>query len=1487
MATTKLMTTVLPFSVGATAPFHVSLFFAHRLEGGGTLSDYQPMVNWVNTLTQHATSFSLRTDTSADPIPCTLQLQDASADAWKAAFPGGTKVRDYPTPTVSTDGWKSFPANRMPDHAIDAHHLAVCGCPVSRPSVTSSPLARQVLEVFSTVQGLTDLIADLQSYDADRITYLLGLNDARDQASRDALTPARPRPGQIPHDPAIAAPDIRSAAPPSPRKSAIEMMFDHPDADSKITQHLDGFVDGSRPADTATEKMLRDVHTAQRYYYRPEEQSAPDAPRLAAAAEPPRESPDFHERAASVGNVRALLRTLGLVVDVVVAAADLPKLVGAQRISCEVNIAGTETYASPVTLCHAEGDRFLPVAADPDRWNGGRLRIGDEQRYRVVDLDPDAAGLALEQLLRSVIRALAIEANGDRGSFSPAGLRSTGFAVAEIDRPTRLQKQVIAAQDVQRDAEQAGVAQPEFNYEGLLRGIRVEVWDDLTHRWHSLHDRTVSAALAGKQVLKPGTRDLGVLQNPPMNRVPGSESNPYYVHEVLAGWDGWSLSAPRPGKLVIPNPSDDEGESPVPAEEPGLEVTSQVAPNTLPALRYGRRYAFRIAGVDLAGNSVPMDGGTAVTPAAAAIQAVSAHLDALRAGVEERDGATVVAALRNDDALRPPIADDRNDRRARIERAMTSVVEHASLTRTHPELDIEPEQFAQLGLGEDPKTASVPRPFLRWDPITTPVLVPRNAYTIGESLQRMVIRTGLTGTPGLCQRHVVPPKGSELEAEQDGRLDALMRAGNRARAYAIGLKERGSLLHKRIQDLNNPHGTITQPGIALLSQPNVTDPKTLDQVQDPNVQPAEGQYIVHDVDNLVVPYLPDPMAAGFSLVFYEAGTDHRFSDPRVLQSVSLNYPGTWPELQPFRIVLHDAPRLDARQCGNVIDIGLPRGEQVGVKLSTTLDDEHLKKMGLWVVNPVNDPNVPAADREVLADAARDGWLWWLTPDEDLRLVHATARPAVAPRISRLVAKPRSVNAATVNLDGVVDVHGASTDKVELRARWTDPVDDPNAAGPTTRTTAEVVVDHQIKETERYYLLTLDLDAQHVGTTRISEVDIRTAIHNLPDTRARRVTYRLHGSSRYREFFAPDELPPPDDPDSAGNEVEVNVPSSAVPALPVVHAIIPMFMWEQTTEPEHPFAIRRVRRSGVRIWLDRPWYSSGDGEMLAIITTGDPTLVGKTDNVSLWARDPVLVGAKIPNAHEVPVLLAWQQRAVQLRLEPESLPARPVAYAVKTGSPTTPGDRDKVVNAYGYVPEFHPGRKRWFVDVVLESTAAVWPFLRLAVARYQPNSLPGLEFSPVVATDFVQLPPERIGTLSRPDSEHVRVTVSGVTAVTNAPGIQLPAQPPDRAGFIDLLSKSRRVVATLQARSKTSSSDLDWESGEGVECSLSGVDTETFKATWTAELALVPPERLETPGASADLRVQIEEFEILSADEKPGQARLTAAERLVYADHFYL
>jgi hypothetical protein len=284
-------------------------------------------------------------------------------------------------------------------------------------------------------------------------------------------------------------------------------------------------------------------------------------------------------------------------------------------------------------------------------------------------------------------------------------------------------------------------------------------------------------------------------------------------------------------------------------------------------------------------------------------------------------------------------------------------------------------------------------------------------------------------------------------------------------------------------------------------------------------------------------------------------------------------------------------------------------------------------------------------------------------------------------------------------------------------------------------------------------------------------------------------------------------------------------------------------------------------------------------MLAVITTGDPGLVAKTpEHVSLWARDPIVASPAIAKSYEVPVLSAWQQRAVQLQLVPESLPGRPERHAV-VQPPATGKNQDEMINAYAYRPEFHKGRGMWFVDVVLESQGAAWPFLRLAVARYQPNSIPGMEFSEIVATNFVQIPPERIGTLSRPDIGTARVTVTGASAVTNAPGVTVLANPGD------LLPKTHQVFATLQTRNMVSGSDIDWNSGSPVPCTLAGV--EGFTATWTAELDLAPPEQLATPPVANDQRVLVEEYELLSADPRPGESGVTETRRLVYADHFYV
>ena len=75
--------------------------------------------------------------------------------------------------------------------------------------------------------------------------------------------------------------------------------------------------------------------------------------------------------------------------------------------------------------------------------------------------------------------------------------------------------------------------------------------------------------------------------------------------------------------------------------------------------------------------------------------------------------------------------------------------------------------------------------------------------------------------------------------------------------------------------------------------------------------------------------------------------------------------------------------------------------------------------------------------------------------------------------------------------------------------------------------------------------------------------------------------------------------------------------------------------------------------------------------LACDSTGDPALVkDKDEKVSLWARDPILAGPKMANSYEVPVLSAWQQRAVQLALNPLDAPGRRLWGQVRPGGAHT-------------------------------------------------------------------------------------------------------------------------------------------------------------------------------------------------------------------------
>ncbi len=1554
MATARLMATVLPHSVDPTADFHVSLFFTHRLDPGESdaqLADVPALVNWPEAL--RGATIALRVDGRPEPIACTPLAEVLSDAAWQAAFPATTPVTPFPRLDPTGAPWRSCPASALPEHALQAHYSSVFSSPVSPPTVSGSRLGQAVLDHLVVDGGelVGNVIDRLRRHERDRDAHreriraqqrknaeeardacacdddegaveefesavgkLLGRGptgtstveafDAAVSRALDALVPP-----QLRHPPSGPGPEPEPGPGPGP------------DPGPALLPHARGAPDG-------VQRMLVDAHATQRYYHRPEERpEQPPPPRPVPGTRrdrPEDHAPDFHALAASAGNIPALARRLGLVLDLRVV--DPQSLAAARTISCEVTVPGLEPLAVPETRCVAVGSAFLTATHDaqdqrPDdgAWSAGRLTVGTEL-YRVLDLDPDAAGLKLEQHLRGVLRAYVAELNGDPGNYAPATLRASGFAIAHTKRVESVEERVRTAQRHDTRVPEAGTMTGvgPFLYRDLVRGLRVEVWDDVTRTWHGLHHRTVDVDVDGAELLR-GTRDVGLLQTASLTRAPGPADNPHHLHEVLAGWDGWSLSAPRPGKSAV----HDSGQGPEPGSEmitnpadarPGtFRVHSLAAHGSLPALRYGRRYAFRVLGVDLAGNSVAheMTVPTADEIGEAAVAAAAEHLAALRRETAERDAAGLLAAQRPGD---PPNPSPSPGLVGRVHDAMVAIEQAAgSALITRPQLEVPPAEFAALCAGADggPDTVTTPRPFLRWDRVPEPAIVPRRRYTLAESANRVVIRTTAAGA-GTAERHLVPPKTSQLEAELDGCFDELMHSTDpavRRRAYAIALKERGSLFSTGVQDLDDPRRLVPQPGVALESAPTA-DPDvvlTLADLQDPERVPAAGQYVVHDTDALVLPYLPDPMAHGVALVFTEAGGDHHLADRRVLQSVVVPYAGTWPLIEPLRLVVHSGPELAAVQRGNEIRVAVPPGEQVAMAVSSTLDQEHLARLGLWRFHAVHHPSVAEDHRLVLERAALDGWLWWLTPSTDLRLVNATPGPAKPPMITLLRPRHRTGYSVAAELDGVLDVHGASTEAVELRAEWDDLVDDPASAAPTRVTRGSIVTRLAIGPDERLSMLTV---AEAKTGTRPSGVPERPVVHTMPDTRYRTVRYRLHGTSRYREFFEVGELPAPDDPATAGNVVPITHLSSAAPPPPAVHEVVPLFVWEEDHEPHHPFATRRIRRSGVRIWLDRPWHASGDDEMLGIVThpagaeLPDGEVDAKRDVISLWGRDPALVGPAVPNATDLPLLPGWQQRALELAIDPGQQPGRPHD---RIEVETRKGKLTHRFHAYLYRPEFHPDRRRWFVDAVFDAADAAWPFLRLNVVRYQPNSTPveqAPEKGPVpenytqalveaaagfsefavsgdVNTDFVQLLPERIATIGRPDAETVRVTVSGTFAMVAA--LTTPS-----ASLTENIAASRTVRASLQTRPDGATSDLDWTTVAQVGCDLEGADPATFAATWSGALPLdAAPRDLATPGAEQNLRVLVEELEFLPADPEPGSDAPASSSRLVYADHLYL
>ncbi|HEY0519144.1 MAG TPA: hypothetical protein VGC84_06590 [Ilumatobacteraceae bacterium] len=1624
--TTTILATGLPHSLADDAPFQLTVFITHKLIDGpadATLADFPAAADWVNTLA----GCTLTLSTSLDPN-ATLALRVVSnpdAASWVAVLPPTIPVDPFPTPTLSGETWRTNPASRMSDHAVDLHVAAMTAAPLRRPGLAGDPVAGALLDTFANLdQGgpLRRLLDDAPSR-ARRALQLPA------QRLRDALTTIGPL-TQI--DETDQERGHGRELPPLPpyqstivdQPSAVQVLLDDPEADLRVTRQLDGLV-GQDLSGNPQLQMIVDAHAMRRYYERPEQpqqqpRQEPD-PEAPPTPRPPRPQHDFHARVGSFGSTPALLRRLGLAVDVVLdgldAEAARAALAGATWVSVTIASPADDVQVLPPRRTSVVVDGAVFAAQSSDAWVGGALPLGDEE-WVVLDVDPDASGLKLDQHARNLVRQYASEANGDPATSAPGTLRSTGFAVARRERATELRARLQTAEALAADD-----GTRELLLDDLVRGIRIEVWDDVTKEWHSLHRRRVTVSGEGSPRVEVLTDepDVGFLQLSALNRAPGDTTNGYYVHEVVAGWDGWSLSAPRPGLTIVhvePPAPDGSTEAVLdaPPDEPidGAHTTTRVEPASLPRLRYGTSYSFRILAVDLAGNSVPQvspePGGHNApnAPAAPAVEAARAHLDRVRAQLEHRDRGGIAAALRETviehlgtvERSLPGVPDELLSGDPHIDATLATLVGRASgddavqlpaqrmfddvvsasrvlarsrdTLRVRPQLRIGADEFAVISRNDDlvlpdelrtpaRPVVTTPRPYLRWEPIAAPVVVARQALGTGEQPAHLVVRSGIDDGPALdiratAERHLAPPKVAQLEGEAAGLFDSAIGTADDAeirRLYAIALAERGTLLDQFVPNLDDARAVVEQPGIALVDRPGADTGSahraTLAEITADRGRPiGEGQYVVHDTDALRLPYLPDPYASGVSLVFYEAGAPHALPEPRALQAVTVPYPGSWPALQPLRIVVERGTVLGARVVGHEVHVSLPPGEQVRVALSSTLDTISLDKFGLWrshlasVVDPADgfttDEVVAAAS---LIRAASSGWTWWLTPSTDVRLVHAVPKPVRPPQLSALTLFLRPPGRAVAAFTGLVDVHGSSTDALEVRASWTERVDDVAAPGPQVVSKSDVVVRSPVGDGEtRGVLFLYDFLATGPLAAALGGVGFHRMLQTFDDTHHRTVTYVPAGTTRFAEFFDPSEISADQ---GQGEPVVIDVPSSARPAAPVVLDAVPLLRWEEQSEADEPFALRQVRRSGVRIWLARPWFSSGDGELLGVLVfdpdewvpgndpsaqwTRQPKAQQAPDGAtSLWGADPIAQHGGATSTPTVPPLLGFDQLVLDVvetalasnvgihpplggevsggrdRGWPHG-PGWPVAVAGSVALRDVLGHPS--VRVLGYQPEYDDASQRWFVDVALQETSALWPFVRLAVARYQPHSIEHCELSPVALTSWVQPLPTRTLTVSRPDSQHVQVTLTGVVNwlrwdPESAPGLagdQLSADSPtgDAAVRAARLQESRTVRATVQML-PDGGGDLEWQTwSSSLLLAVSVEESGGFLATWTGSVVL--PSTAGTAAGDADgypnlrrpgqtdsaWRVLVEEHELLDADPIEAGAEPAPVARLVYAD----
>jgi hypothetical protein len=218
-----------------------------------------------------------------------------------------------------------------------------------------------------------------------------------------------------------------------------------------------------------------------------------------------------------------------------------------------------------------------------------------------------------------------------------------------------------------------------------------------------------------------------------------------------------------------------------------------------------------------------------------------------------------------------------------------------------------------------------------------------------------------------------------------------------------------------------------------------------------------------------------------------------------------------------------------------------------------------------------------------------------------------------------------------------------------------------------------------------------------------------------------------------------------------------------------------------------------------------------------------------------------------------------------------------------GSTLTLQEHPAKVSVAGYTVNSDPVRGLRFADIRIDTADAYWPFVRLALARFQPHSIDDAHLSPVFRADFIQLPPQRDAEIVV-GAAAIHLKVGGPvyldSEVISTVGQRLPGfgGSPGSNGLSE-------IEAVIERRDPADdpTNELSWKPIEATRAVF--FQNPLTPGRWEGDVTPTVP---LAPGL---FRLTLKEMEWFRTDDadstEPPRDRIRVARRVVYADAFAL